>query len=389
MEASMATNTVAFISYTHVDDKYEDGAIAKLARRLENALRKFTGMRDLAIFFDRDSIAWGDAWKVRIAQGLADSMFLIPIVTPSYLTSDQCQEEVEQFCRLTGSERHLLPIYYIEIPNLETRSDPISIAVRGNQHVDWRQLRTVGQKTLGVMKAIEKLAKEICTRLEQKTSAQDSSVPHSEVASDYRVQMMDPADTTNEPIDYALWAQTALDDEDYGLARAILLGAMEQVSDPAFVYLLATVDWYYGALDDAVAEFEQARTEGVDEIVVLQGLGQARIERGDFEQGIADLDEVLKHHHDADARAYARSSRALGLAGLGRFKEALNELAATEKLTPGNAWLHFNRARVLDWQQDKAAAQSYIRSLILRDPPLNRPKREFAQRRLQDLETLS
>ena len=385
----MAANIVAFISYAHVDDEYENGAIVKLARRLENALRKFTGMRDLSIFFDRDSIAWGDAWKVRIAQGLADSMFLIPIVTPSYLTSDQCKEEVEQFCRLKGSEGHLLPIYYVEIPSLEERHDPISIAVRRNQHMDWRQLRTVGQKTLGVMKAIDKMAKEISDRLDLKTSAQDAPVPSSEVANDYRVQMTDTSDTTNESIDYALWVQTALDDEDYGVARAILLGAMEQVSDPVFVYLLATVDWYCGALDEAVAEFEQARMEGVDEMDVLQGLGQVRIERGDFKQGIADLDDVLKHNDDPIACAYARSSRAVGLAGLGRFKEALEELVATEKLTPRNAWLHFNRARILDWQQDKAAAQSYIRSLIFDDPPLNRPKRIFAQERLQDLESQS
>jgi hypothetical protein len=84
-------------------------------------------------------------------------------------------------------------------------------------------------------------------------------------------------------------------------------------------------------------------------------------------------------------QAYARSARALGLGGIGRFPEAIKELAAAEQVTPDNAWLHFNRARVLDWQGDPAACASYVRSLVLQSPPLNRPKRQMAQLRLRDL----
>jgi hypothetical protein len=72
---------------------------------------------------------------------------------------------------------------------------------------------------------------------------------------------------------------------------------------------------------------------------------------------------------------------------IGRFQQALDELASAEQVTPDNAWLHFNRARVLDWQGDQAQAArvSCLRSLVLESPPLNRPKRQMAQRRLHEL----
>jgi hypothetical protein len=94
---------------------------------------------------------------------------------------------------------------------------------------------------------------------------------------------------------------------------------------------------------------------------------------------------VIERHSDSISyigQAYARSTRALGLGGIGRFQEAFEEFAAAERVTPKSAWLHFNRARVLDWQGDPTARAGYLRSLVLGDPPLNRPKRQMAQRRL-------
>ncbi|HEV8389029.1 MAG TPA: TIR domain-containing protein [Dongiaceae bacterium] len=381
----MATSVVAFVSYAHDDD--ENGAIVRFAEQLEKALNRFSDRRDITVFVDRNSIAWGDAWKTRIDQGLVDSMFLIAIMTPRYLSSEHCQRELRTFGSLPGWQRSLLPIYYIEIQDFETRSDPTSIALRERQYVDWLQLRTLGRRSIRLQNRIEDLARDMLRMLKRAAPAQNSHIPlaNSEVSRESRAQTTALAAEAPDLMDYVFWAQAATDREDYGLARAVLLEALDRVDDPLLLYRLAVVDWYDGALDDAVREFEQTLAAGLDDIEVLHGLGQARIERGDFEQGIAELEGVLKHDPDEIARAYARSSRALGLGGLGRFQEAFDELAAAEQVTPENAWLHFNRARILDWQQDKAASQSYLRSLIFRDPPLNRPKREVAQRRLREL----
>jgi pyroglutamyl-peptidase len=282
-----------------------------------------------------------------------------------------------------------LPIYYIEVPDLDVRDDPVSRAMGYQQYEDWRELRTVGRTSIKVRKAIENLAKRIRDLLQGVELPQQLHLPvvPLETSREYRAQAAETDAQGGDWIDYGLIAQAAFDDEEYGLARALLLEALDRFpnNNPELMHELAKVDWYDGALHVAVLEFEAALAAGIDRIEVLQGLGQARVELGDFKRGIEELTDVVEHHPDHDARAYARSTRALGFGGIRRFEEALEELAAAERETPDNAWLHFNRARVLDWQGDHAAIASYIRSLVLSSPPLNRPKRQMAQRRLLEL----
>lgn len=377
-------NVVAFVSYAHADEVFVEGAIGRLALRLELALRAYTGRSDLSVFFDRKTIEWGDAWRARIAKGLAESAILIAMVTPTFLESDECRNEIAEFIALRERARWLLPIHYIDVADLETRDDPVSMAIRERQYEDWRELRNVGRTSIKVRNAVEKLAKKIRDQLRRENP--DLPVVQSDASREYRVQSTGANAEAGDWIDYALWADAAIDDEEYGLARAVLLGALSRFDEPELWLKLAVIDWYDGALDDAVAEFEHALRMGHEnEIAVLQGLGQARVERGEFEQGIKDLTVVIEHDPNDESRAYARSTRALGLGGIGRFEEAFEEFAAAEQVTPNNAWLHFNRARVLDWQGDPTASASYLRSLVLGGPPLNRPKRQMAQRRLDAL----
>jgi Tfp pilus assembly protein PilF len=379
----LMAKAVAFVSYAHFDEEYVGGEIFHLAQRLELALRAYTGRTDLSVFVDRKSIDWGDAWRGRIAEGLADSAILITIVTPNFLSSEECRNEIKEFLALRERTRWLLPIYYIDVADLETRDDPVSVAIRERQYEDWRQLRNVERTSNTVRIAIENLAKKIRDRL--RTENPDLPVVKSDASREYRVQSTAANAEVGDWIDSALWADAAMENEEYGLARAVLLGALSRFDHPELWLKLAWVDWYVGALDDAVTEFERALKMGCDEITVLRVLGQARVERGEFERGIKDLTVAIERDSNYIGRAYAQSARALGLGGIGHFQEAFEEFAAAERTTPNNAWLHFNRARVLDWQGDPTARASYLRSLVLRDPPLNRPKRQMAQQRLDAL----
>lgn len=389
----MTNNLVAFVSYTRFDDDYDNHAITHLAQRLKITLRAFTGKRDLEVFFDRESIEWGDAWRDRIAEGLTDSMILIPILTPNYLSSKECGNELKEFLPEPKRKFWLLPVYYIECleledPDLDTRDDQVLEALRRYQREDWRELRIVGHTSVKVRKNIEKMAKRIRDLLQEMRLSQQGNLPviSSEVSFGYRAQPIEADAEGGDSIDYWLIIQALFEDEEYGLARALTLSALERFpNEPELKCQLAAIDWYDGALDAAVAEFEEAVAAGMDRVTVLQGLGQARIELGDFERGIEELTTVIEHYPDHVGRAYARSTRALGLGGIGRFREALEEFAIAERVTPNNAWLHFNRARVLDWQGDSGASASYIRSLVLDSPSLNRPKRQMAQRRLLEL----
>jgi hypothetical protein len=380
----MGVSFAAFVSYSHRDDEYDEGAIRQLAERLERALRAFTGRADLAVFFDRQAIEWGDAWRVRIGEGVATSAALIPVVTPSYLASEECRREFEEFVSNWG--KWFLPLYYMEVDDFDARQDPVSTAVRSAQYADWRELRETDNTSLAVRTSIEKLAKRIRDLLREASQADDVAgwLPVSEPTREFRAHTMGD-DEGEDWLDLLIAARAAMDDEEYGLARAILLDALDSYSQPELVHQLAQVDWYDGALDEAVAEFEQALEGGIPRDDILHGLGQVRVELGDFERGVRELTEVIDGPGDHLSRAYARSSRALGLGGLGQFDEALQELQAAERVTPANAWLHFNRARLLDWQGDQSAAASYARSLVCDGPPLNRPKRRYAQERLRQL----
>jgi tetratricopeptide (TPR) repeat protein len=386
--ASMTGTFAAFVSYSHDDDEDESGFITEFAKRLERSLHRVTGRTDLAVFHDRTAIQWGDAWRDRIEEGLDASVALIAVVTPRYLTSSECRKEFEDFQRRRGASGWLLPLYYLEVDDFETLDDPLVAAVRANQYVDWRELREVANKSrsLKVRQEIESLAKRISRlRREPAAAADFPSGPMPEPSHEFRARTAgDPA--AEDWLDAVVAAQGALEDEEYGLARALLLNALDFVDEPTLWHELAVVDWYDGACANAVEEFELALEKGVPRDLVLHGLGQVRVELGEFEQGVADLTEVIEGPGSDEDLAYARSSRALGLGGLGRYEEALRELRAAEEVTPGNAWLHFNRARILDWQDDSAAAiASYVRSLVCAEPALNRQKRMFSQERLKEL----
>lgn len=377
----------AFLSYTRDDDEYVDGAITELAKRLERALRAFTGRKDVAVFFDREDIEWGDAWRERIRQGLDSSVCLIAIISPSYLASPECRNEVTEFVDQPGEMRRFLPLYYIDIEDFDNRDDPVLELARRYQYSDWRKLRSTEPSSPEVLKAIDVLAKRIRDLMRESTTREPSDPGPSptDPSRDFRAQSTD-AGEADDWVDTAIAARAALEDEEYGLARALLLDALDSNTRPELFHELAVVDWYDGALNDAVEEFRAALDGGIPREDVLQGLGQVRVEMGDFEQGVADLTEVIDSgEFDEVSVAYSRSTRALGLGGLGRLDEALDELRKAEKVTPQNSWLHFNRAIVLDWADDDAAVESYVRSLTCADPSLNRPKRIFAQDRLRDL----
>ena len=91
-----------FISYAHQGDKTSREAVAALVARLHAELeadfrRRFR--RDLEIFFDKEDIKDFDHWQVRCHRALRDSRFFIACLSRTYLRSDACRWEWEEWCR--------------------------------------------------------------------------------------------------------------------------------------------------------------------------------------------------------------------------------------------------------------------------------------------------
>lgn len=137
---------LAFMSYAQSDDT--DGRISTFRERLLRELHVQTG-ENLQIFQDREDIDVGESWRRRLAEGLADATFLIPIVTPSFLKSPYCREEAAIFLEKQESidrDDLVLPVYYIDCQDFlaSTADEAVEAIMRSlleRQYFDWRDLR--------------------------------------------------------------------------------------------------------------------------------------------------------------------------------------------------------------------------------------------------------
>ncbi|MGW9448093.1 TIR domain-containing protein [Streptomyces sp. NPDC055632] len=162
-----------FWSYTHRDDQLDEGRIARLSEQIANAFEIITG-EPLEIFLDKKSIEWGDAWRMRLDSALTGTTFLIPIVTPKFLKSQECRREVIKFAghaASLGLEELLLPIHYVNVPQLaqgaeEQPDDEVVELIAKRQWVDWRELRLEEEDSPAYRKEVHKLALKISEVIE-------------------------------------------------------------------------------------------------------------------------------------------------------------------------------------------------------------------------------
>jgi HEAT repeat protein len=174
-----------FMSYAHHDDN--DGRLTRFRDRLLDELHAQTG-RHIAIFKDDDDISLGERWRDRLNTGLATSTFLLPIVTPSFLTSTYCRDEVETFLahqQELARNDLVLPIYYIdcqEFLNLETDREATATlrAVLDSQYFNWRELRLRKPSDPPVVQARSELATKIRVAMARVPASPDppSTTPH-------------------------------------------------------------------------------------------------------------------------------------------------------------------------------------------------------------------
>jgi len=105
----------------------------------------------LELFIDQSTLMWGDDWRERIAAALERVTFFIPVITPTYFRRPECRKELMRFAREAKerkAEKLILPIYYVEVPELEREEAPADeamAAVKPFQREDLRHLRLKDQ----------------------------------------------------------------------------------------------------------------------------------------------------------------------------------------------------------------------------------------------------
>jgi len=137
----------AFLSYTRFDDKALNGDISALREALEVAVQALTG-EPFDIFQDVEDIKPGDAWRKKLDRAIEAAQLFIPILTPSFFTSDFCKREAQAFLDYearAGRDDLVLPIYLIDTPKLndadQRAADEIASRLHERQYANWRPLR--------------------------------------------------------------------------------------------------------------------------------------------------------------------------------------------------------------------------------------------------------
>ncbi len=125
----MMTNDL-FISYAHQGDNTSrenvTALVARLHRELEDDFRRRFN-RELEIFFDREDIQDFDHWQVRCHRALRDSRFFIVCLSRSYLLSDACRWEWEEWCKHEVDHgvvgQGAASLWFVKLEDLEAPED--------------------------------------------------------------------------------------------------------------------------------------------------------------------------------------------------------------------------------------------------------------------------
>jgi hypothetical protein len=110
-----------FVSYARIDDEATYGRVSRLVDDIANTYRSITG-KAVGTFKDVDSIAPGDDWKDRIRLGLSSSSIFLAFISPAYLRSPNCREELNEFFAFldaNSSVRLIIPLLYADPDRIE------------------------------------------------------------------------------------------------------------------------------------------------------------------------------------------------------------------------------------------------------------------------------
>jgi MFS family permease len=165
---------IGFFSYAREDDADSNGALSALRSRIQRELRGQLGrsVKDFRLWQDKEAIAPGTLWETEIRTAVAQSVFFIPIITPTTVRSEFCRFEFDAFlAREHAFERSdlIFPILYIRVPALEDsalwQADPVLSMIARRQYVDWRVFRHRDVYSTQIGEAIELLCSKIVEAL--------------------------------------------------------------------------------------------------------------------------------------------------------------------------------------------------------------------------------
>jgi hypothetical protein len=157
-----------FWSYTSSDNASAGGRLSVLRQMLADELQLLVGQKPkVRLFQDVATIPYGADWAKAIGAALAESSFLIPIVSPAFLHSEWCCKEVmafDQRQRALGRDDLIFPFYYVDIEDMapgEAHDPAVLALLKSKQRFDFRALRRKSPESEEVADGLAALAEAI------------------------------------------------------------------------------------------------------------------------------------------------------------------------------------------------------------------------------------
>jgi formylglycine-generating enzyme required for sulfatase activity len=164
---------VGFFSYSRRDDEHSGGALSRLRTRIYDELRLQLG-RDVRLWQDPEAIPYGNLWRDKINTAIAESVFFIPIVTPSAVASENCKTEFDLFLkREVELDRKdlIFPILYIRVHALENedqrRQHDLLNIIHARQYANWTKIRQRDVTSFDVAHKVEEFCEDIVESLQK------------------------------------------------------------------------------------------------------------------------------------------------------------------------------------------------------------------------------
>jgi hypothetical protein len=173
-----------FFSYSREDDQGSNGALSALREAIQDELSAQLGRthEDFRIWQDKSAISLGTLWEKQITQGINQSVFFIPIITPRVLRSHHCGFEFRAFLQREaelGRDDLVFPILYISVPELRDerlwRQDPVLTIVGTRQYLDWQSMRHREARSFEVQEKLEWYCRGITNALHKTWIAPNSA----------------------------------------------------------------------------------------------------------------------------------------------------------------------------------------------------------------------
>jgi hypothetical protein len=154
-----------FVSYARIDDKSSYGRVSKLIDDVADTYQSITGQR-VGVFKDVESIQPGDDWRDRIRLGLSASSIFLAFISPAYLRSTNCREELSEFLAFldsNSSTRLIVPLLFAASDRIlnDFGEDELWERIEKLQWLDVSEMRYQDPGSSSWLRAVDRIAERI------------------------------------------------------------------------------------------------------------------------------------------------------------------------------------------------------------------------------------